>query len=652
LPSALEQKRLKTPNGKGMLKQTEHTQTPEEQLSQLFGGYRAEWLKEQIFDLFTEPAYFPELKTPRPCVLIGGRGTGKTTVLRGLSYEGQFALSGNNAEAMKDWQYYGLYYRVNTNRVSAFSGTDVDPAEWIPLFGHYVNLLFCDLILRFLDWHQLRTGSSIQLHANAFGRLAEALHLTKPPISLREFGDELARVRIAFEAAINNIADKPRPTLSIQGGPIDVLIQELTTLSEFKSKTFFFLIDEYENFLPYQQQVINTLIKHSGELYTFKLGVKELGFKTRTTLNPTQQLISPSDYVRIDISEKLQDDQFRSFALNVCNGRIARLNMGNNAPLPDIQTLLPGLSEDQEAELLGVNNEVNTLISHLRSANRDISIIKRLEPLRAYLIKFWAESQGRSVAEVYDDFLRDPKGWDIRYTNYKHVLLYNINRRKRGIRRYYAGWDVFTRLSASNIRYLLELVDESLLLHYRQHKSFTAAVSPEDQTLAAQAVGKKNLSELEGLSVSGAQLTKLLLGLGRVFGQMAEDPTGHAPEVNQFHLTDDTPSDNMDSPQAKVTQLLESAVMHLALLRWPGTKPGSEVDTKDYDYAVHPIFSAFFVFSYRRKRKMMLSSEDVLGLVNRPRETIREILGRHHRAEEALPEQLRIFEAYFNADKE
>ncbi len=483
-------------------------------------------------------------------------------------------------------------------------------------------------------------------------RLSEALNLDTVPASLRQFGDLLATARIAFEAAVNNIVDKERPPLSIQGGPVDVLIQEITRLPEFQSKTFFFLIDEYENFLEYQQQVINTLIKHSGELYTFKIGVKDLGFKTRTTLNPTQQLISPSDYVRIDISEKLNAEQFRSFALSVCNGRIARLRVGSGTSIPNIEALLPELTEDEEADLLGVREEVETLRSQLRRANRNIAKLDALEPLKAYLIKFWAESQGKSVAEMFDEFQHEPNIWNTRYSNYKHVLLYNINRRKRGIRRYYAGWEVFTRLAASNIRYLLELVDQSLLLHFREHKSFDKPVSPEHQTLAAQAVGKKNLSELEGLSVSGAQLTKLLLGLGRVFGQMAVDPTGHAPEINQFYVTDVASNDDPQSVQSKVTQILESAVMHLALLRWPGTKLGSEADTRDYEYAVHPIFSAFFVFSYRRKRRMTLSSDEVFGLISRPRETIREILSRHHRSEEALPEQLRIFEAYFDADKQ
>ena len=64
----------------------------QEQLSKLFGSYKAEWLKEDIFNLFAEPSYLPELTTPRPCILVGGRGTGKTTVLRGLSYQGQLHL--------------------------------------------------------------------------------------------------------------------------------------------------------------------------------------------------------------------------------------------------------------------------------------------------------------------------------------------------------------------------------------------------------------------------------------------------------------------------------------------------------------------------------------------------------------------------------
>ena len=120
--------------------------------SKLFGNYKAEWLGEQIFDYFRAPAYFPDLERPRPCVLIGGRGTGKTTVLRCLSYEGRFALD-PDPEKIADWEYFGFYYRANTNRVSAFKGPELSAERWQKLFGHYVNLLLCQSATNFLDWY-------------------------------------------------------------------------------------------------------------------------------------------------------------------------------------------------------------------------------------------------------------------------------------------------------------------------------------------------------------------------------------------------------------------------------------------------------------------------------------------------------------------
>jgi hypothetical protein len=90
--------------------------------------------------------------------------------------------------------------------------------------------------------------------------------------------------------------------------------------------------------------------------------------------------------------------------------------------------------------------------------------------------------------------------------------------------------------------------------------------------------------------------------------------------------------------------------MHLALIRSPGNKPGDVGDTKDYDYMIHPIFSPFFVFSYRRKRKMTLRPETVLGLIQRPKQTIRALLNEHNRnvEDEELPEQLMLFERFYD----
>ena len=188
--------------------------------------------------------------------------------------------------------------------------------------------------------------------------------------------------------------------------------------------------------------------------------------------------------------------------------------------------------------------------------------------------------------------------------------------------------------------YALELVYESLKDSLKEQQPELKPVTHESQTTASQLVGARALKELEGVSIYGAQLTKLVLGLGRVFGVMAAEAEGHAPEVNQFYL-DSSWSDS----NSRENGLLDSAVMHLALVRHTGTKLVEQAATQDYDYWLHPVFAPFFVYSYRRKRKMKLNGELLEGLVDRPRPTLRHILSRTSRSiQDELPEQLQLFE--------
>ena len=189
------------------------------ELSTLFGLYKAEWMNGHLFELFTEPDYFGELRTQCPCVLIGGRGTGKTTVLRGLSYEGQFALSGQAIDAIATWPYYGLYYRADTNRVRALTGSDVPIERWIRLFAHYFNLQLCELLLDFARWYELRRASPVVLPRSALNRIATSLNLSTLD-SLPDLYDQLTVARLRFEAFINNMETAERPRLSLQKSPV------------------------------------------------------------------------------------------------------------------------------------------------------------------------------------------------------------------------------------------------------------------------------------------------------------------------------------------------------------------------------------------------------------------------------------------------
>lgn len=626
------------------------------QLSDLFGSYRAEWLREHLFDFYTSPIYFPELTTNRSCVLIGGRGTGKTTALRALSWEGQQHLA---ASPPSDWPYYGVYYRVDTNRVSAFRGPEVDSDRWRSLFGHYFNLLIGERLLAFASWYEdTLNAADPLLSGRGCGDVAASFSLPDPVDSLPELRDALRRARLEFEGYLNNAADQASPSISLQGVPISALVEELSRHPSLDGKLFFIVIDEYENLLDDQQRVVNTLLKHADASLSYKIGVRELGYRQRTTVNEHEQLRSPSDYVRIDIGQKL-DGVFSEFATRVCDDRISRLRLDGEQTLGSIKDILPRLSEDDEATLLGVESQADSFRSQLAAADpeTDLEQFDALPPLYQYLIGFWSSAHGARLPETYASFINERDKWDTRYGNYKHALLYTLKRKRRGIQKYYSGWDTYTQLAGNNIRFYLQLVETSLLLHLETGKSLAVPVSPDIQTKAAQAVGRTNLSELEGLSVYGMYLSRLVLGLGRIFEVLAKQLEGRAPEVNQFYLAEDEGAHSsgfVEDDDVDLDRLLTESVMHLALVRFPGTKPTQDGDTEDYDYSVHPIFAPLFGFSYRRKRKMSVRRSELSSLIRSPRSTIRSILGSSRSRpiilDDELPDQLALFESFYRSD--
>ena len=501
-------------------------------LSELFGAHKAEWLGPRLFELFSAPSYFPQMTTSRPCILVGGRGTGKTTVLRGLSYRGQFELEKRNAESVVSWPYYGFYYRVDTNRVGSFKGSELSEIEWLRNFGHYLNLLMCVQVLRFLHWFETTTKIPINLGQDDLRSVATAFSLPSPECN-ENLLKLLEQSLTEFEAHINNVADGKGPKLSLQGAPLSILLESVKRHDVFCDKLFFFLIDEYENFEDYQQRLVNTLIKHSGELYSFKVCVRELGWRVRETLSKQEHLVSPADYIRIDITEVMQGAQFEEFSHRVCQDRLAALAEEDHTVVAEIRDLLPSISEDYEATLLGIEEHNRLTVRELKDIGPP-EIIERLTPMEICLMAYWAKSHNLSLNEAYKDFQQNSHIWRTRLRNYKHALLFTIRRGRSGIRKYYAGWDTFIQLAGGNIRFLLQLVEESLARHLREGKGLHVALSPDLQTQAAQVIGRTNLTELEGLSRARGTTHQVLVKFGprlRSYGSLSRGARSRGQSV-------------------------------------------------------------------------------------------------------------------------
>jgi hypothetical protein len=431
------------------------------------------------------------------------------------------------------------------------------------------------------------------------------------------------------------------------GKPIEHLLKAFARDEELAGKFYTFCIDEYENLEDYQQKVLNTLVKHVGDgAYTFKIGMRETGLRVRATLSPNEFLAEPADFISVDVVEELKVQGFEQFAQDVC---ARRLSSPNSPPLElsGRYGLFPDLSEDEEARILGVearNRETRRALEREGASTDDLRAFDAMSVLSAYLVDYWARSEESSRLDVLRQALGDPRAWEVRLGNYSYAMLFTIRRGKAGHKKLYSGWSTIAHLADGNVRYLLNLVTLALEAHVAAGNQLDVAVPASIQTDAAMEMGSNMVRELQGLDVRGAQLTRLALGLGRVFGVFAADPYGHTPEVAQFRVREDTADAN------EVNALLNAGVMHSCLKRFAGDKMALvSPETKEFDYQLHPIFAPFFVYSHRSKRRMTLPATDLLELSSHTsREAIAKILKRANRSKEVeLPEQLTLFSEHF-----
>jgi hypothetical protein len=614
----------------------------------VFGRYKAEWLRGDVFRLFQKPGYFPELEEPRPTALIGGRGTGKTSVLKSLSYSGHYELSGKSSAAAISAPYVGLYWCIDSNRVTAFSGPELEPRQWIRLFAHYVNLEIVALLCEYVLWFQNTTGTKVTLNASGVAKVGTALHIPNVA-TIDELATKVGEALVTLEASINSVADRANAPLSMQGVPIEYLTDVLYSSDVFNGKIFYIVVDEFENLDEIQQSLFNTLIKHGRDKFAFKIGMKDSGWRTKSTLSG-ETLIHPADYDLIDLSDRFGNGQYPTFAREVCEARLAHaFDRANVVDMSrEISSYLQDLGADEEAQLLGLERRITPIRSKAEMELSRSGLIDTLSDLDLYYLHRRAENEGVSLSEILAEYSKNPRGYLASYReNYRQSLLFTISEHSgKGLQKYYSGWSTLVKVSGGNIRYLVEIIERAFELHRTTCNDIQQPISARDQTDACIAVGRKYAQEVQALDPQGHKLTFLLLGLGRFLNLLARHSLGRQPDTTSFVLARPTSQDKAK----ELDELLRIAVMHQVLRKWPATKLTSQTEVKEPEYSVHPIFSAFFVFPYQKKRRIRISGEDLLLLSVDLKAGLAAVLntaGQTDDESEAFPRQLSLFEAAY-----
>ena len=95
--------------------------------------------EEYGFDLWNEfviPPYYPQLelmKSEKPQIIEGGRGSGKTMLIRYLCHATQFSPKRKNISA-KDYKRIGIYWKMDVQFSKLMSMRGAEDSLWLDAF--------------------------------------------------------------------------------------------------------------------------------------------------------------------------------------------------------------------------------------------------------------------------------------------------------------------------------------------------------------------------------------------------------------------------------------------------------------------------------------------------------------------------------------
>lgn len=605
---------------------------------------RSEHLGKDVWSDFVIPRFFNrvQLISTMPIRLEGGRGSGKTMLLRYLSYHSQFSpnrtqLPENAAESV------GLYWKADTQFLRIMQKRGMTDDDWSPVFDHYLNLRL-----------GLEVLSSIKLIAeSAYEQVHKSDTDSVDFEGVLDFGFE----KSDFNSVLREIQSRIRKT--------DSIIQNVSGISELEklpvsflhylveaakekipgleATVFFVYIDEYENLLGYQQKIINTRIKHSEPPLIFNIAIKLNGMSETATLSE-ERLENRADYTIVNLDSEIERSGFDDFVSEIFLKKLSEasptlakelkidLNACSN---PDglpyrftaeykkhcreiVEGIFPGRThQDLADEIFDTSRYYKKLYAEIERAliqrhsplsvedflsntNRKASIVcssllyrKNLDPAQ---IRFELEK----LEQNKDNKFTNKTAWE--HNNFIGCYLRIIRSHKAGST-FYSGFDVYSALSGKNVRHFLELCKSAFSLLDDSTLTESFIIDRGLQHLAAKSTSEELVKEITRFTPLGSQLSNFVKALGRVFQLCQDKETQSETEVTHFGIKEDdsalTEEDDKFFKEAEkwgVLQAIES------------TKNKSSASAAVYDYVLNPVYSPFFLISYRKGRKIEIEA--------------------------------------------
>jgi hypothetical protein len=286
------------------------------------------WVHVENFDIESK------IKSLNPVFLVGGKGSGKTHLLRHYSYHLQKIRFqkrglGKMTGVIQD-RYIGIYYRCKGLQASRFSGKDYSAEYWLQLFEYAFELTLAQELLFVLN--EIVEDESLGREISI-----EIGHILDLDVNnLSDLKKGLAQIRRKFDRAINNSAffknldgNEDAKILTSRGDLIFGIPKIIKAHIPDFNIPIIYMLDEYENFEANHQEYINTLIREKEPEVSIKVGVRRYGIRSSKTLSAGEELIEGSEKETFVLDDNFRLDNhkntYKEFLLKLVESRLKQL---------------------------------------------------------------------------------------------------------------------------------------------------------------------------------------------------------------------------------------------------------------------------------------------------------------------------------------